>query len=181
MTGRKLDWSLLSPLVGSPLLGVRYLQLLTDDIPANWSLNPNFDSVDVAVELTAEGGNGAVVEWKFDDVTEDYALDAYPIPFAGSESAVAVDVATNSRWKPLIGVAVESIDEATWERDAARDTSYPPALVIRFVNGESVTLAAADYDVSRGRLNAGTEGVTVFFSQASARAAGIRIPGDRTS
>lgn len=173
LTTRTFDWSVLDTLRGHVLAGVRYHQLSTEAGHADWSLVPEFDSVDLGVELITRERETALLRWAMDDVTEDHALCAERSPIDVPELAVAVEVLATSRWNAIDGEPLREVVEARWARDRERDTAYPPALALRFENGQVIILAAAEYDLSRKRLVAGAEGITVFFSHEAATRAGI--------
>ena len=166
-------------MIGHRISRVQYHELLyiNDDDSVleepQWHWSVDFDSLDHGLELEMKDGSIFHITWGGEFY--QYGVSILTQVFEYTDMVRIWDVTEYSRWKPLLGMAITSIDIAwstIWNNDGSIHAEYPQDLRILFENDRYVYISALELWIDGSHSNA-QDHITVFFNQTDAEAYNI--------
>ena len=157
-------------LIGQRLAGVRYYELAALEaadrqLPEpQWSRDPSFDSLDLGLTLTFDDASVCTATWASDFGCYGIALDWAELQ--DSRRVRCLDVATASRWQPLLGQRVHA-STIRWAEPERGAPLLPLDCELEFERG-AVVIVSAHEVMPQGDRCSGTDHITVFFDRATA-------------
>lgn len=119
-------------IVGLRLAAVRYVDLGSEPSDTGHDRFPEFDLLDLGVELIGDDGRVIYVTWGSEFEHFNIAIVDSSSPRTGDEVVVTWDVSDGTRWTRLVGQSVTDV-EIRWYEDEETTTEVPMWTVRRLL------------------------------------------------